>query len=218
MYGSQAEIWDVAGVKRAAKAGADRQKGKPSCGYTPRLPATCHAFAEAAKGRGIIYDDDKGRKVKLQAWAPSGYVRTYWYVVMDGAFPGEMRQATLNADGTVASIDSTVYNAQGKRAHDDGTECTRGGYTFAPPQFNHRYGCHGCNVRAALRLAGKSVKIHVAGDESYGRTVRWGTLREVRDGVAVFDGLRDCSGIYDGPRHDGNGIEIKIRDLLELTA
>jgi len=62
------------------------------------------------------------------------------------------------------------------------------------------------------------VKIVVAGDPSYGRTVRWGTLREVRDGIAVFDRLRDCSGIYDGARHDGNGIEFKIRDLLELEA
>ena len=220
MYGSQAEIWDVAGIKRAARAGADRQAGKPSCGHKPKLPASCPAFAEAAKGHGIIYGDSDGRQIKLQAWAPAPYVRTYWYVVMSPAFPGEMRQATLGKDGTVASIDGTVYNAQGKRAHvEDGTACTAGRYAFGPPRFT-RHGCCGCNRLAVAALVGRYVKIALQGDPMYGRTMRWGTLREMRDGVAVFDDLHDCSGIrehVDG-RYDGNGAEFKVSSLLDIEA
>jgi hypothetical protein len=215
---TQGRFWDAAGIKRAAKAGADRQAGKRFCGYTPRLPASCHGMAEAAAGRGVIYTDADGRQVKCQAWSPAPGVRTYWYVVVDPAFAGEMRLVTLDSGGKVVSIDSTVYNAAGKRAHcQDGSECTRGRYAYGPPKFN-RLGCQGCNVVAARQLAGGPVKIVIAGDPSYGRTVRWGTLREVRDGVAVFDGLHDCSGVYDGPNHDGNGVEIKVCDLLELEA
>ncbi len=221
MYGSQAEIWDVAGIKRAAKAGADRQAGKPLCGHTPRLPATCPAFVEAAKGRGIIYQDRDGREIKLRAWAPAPFVRTYWYVVMSPLFPGEMRQVTLKADGTVASIDGTVYNAHGKRAHEqDGTECTRGRAAFGPPRFS-RYGCDGCNRLAVAGLAGRYVKITLAGDPAFGgRVLRWGTLREVRDGVAVFDDLHDCSGIREHVcgRYDGNGAEFKVSSLLDIEA
>jgi hypothetical protein len=163
-----------------------------------------------------------GRRVGCQAWAPAPGIRTYWYLVKDPAFPGEMRMITFDAKGEVSSIDPTVYNAQGKQAHErDGSECTGSQHSFGAPRFAHSWGCHGCNVLAAERLVGRPVKIVLAGDPSYGRTVRWGTLREVRGGlgygaVAVFDGLHDSAGIHDGPRHDGNGVEFKISDLLEL--
>jgi len=210
-------FWTAGQIERSAKAIAGRAAGKPPRRQAPRFPATCHAFASAARGQGVIFESG-GRRVGCQAWAPAPEPGTYWYLVKDPAFPGEMRKITFDKAGKVTGIDVTVYNAQGKRAHErDGSECTSGRFTFAEPKFSHRFGCHGCNVAAAERLAGKLVRVVLEGDPSCGPVTRWGTLREVRDEVAVFDGLRDCYGVHDGPGHDGNGIEIKIRDLLELT-
>jgi hypothetical protein len=214
MYGSQAQLWDQAGIKRAAKAVADRQARKPACGYAPKLPRSDVAFAIGAEGRGVTCTDSTGRDLRMQVWAPAKYVRTYWYLVIKPSFPGEVRLVTLDKDGCVASIDGTVYNAQGHKAHaHDGTAC----YGYQAPD-----GCPGCNAESIRGLVGRHVRVSVDGDPMYGRTLRWGTLREVRDGSAVFDGYCDSNGVreYSARQrsHTGNDVTVQLSSIHEIRA
>lgn len=115
------DSWDIAGIKRAAK-----QVGKlPGCeGGKVTWPRADKVIAAGAAMKGIFYTDAAGQRVKLQVWGPSHIARTYWMAVLDPTFPGEMRLVTYDKAGQVESIDQTVYNCTGHKAHtEDGTSC-----------------------------------------------------------------------------------------------
>lgn len=205
---SQADLWDVAGVKRAARAVQDRQKGKPSCGYAPKLPRSDKVFAKGAAGQGPGYQGPDS-KIDMQVWGPGPWLRSYWCLVYRGrTFAGEMRVAFFDTDGTLGHIDPTVYNAQGERAHRDGTRC----WGRNSAALN---GCDGCKrqdiARKALALVGQRVKVNLAGDPMFGGVaVRWGTLTGVQGDRLEFSGMRDCSGIAD--REQYSALE-HVRDI-----
>jgi hypothetical protein len=53
-----------------------------------QFPRTEVAFAIGAEGRGVTCTDSTGRELRMQVWAPSEYVRTYWFLVIKPLFPG----------------------------------------------------------------------------------------------------------------------------------
>ncbi len=136
-----------------------------------------------------------GRKMRAQVWSPGPYVRSYWLKVWEreARFPGEMRLTYADADGNLSAPDGEVYNARGEsRIHlTDGNVCYGGHNSDAGWRE-----CSNCMRERIASMVGKYVQVTVAGDPMYGSTCRWGTLREIADGRAVFDGdLADCSGI-----------------------
>jgi hypothetical protein len=211
-------LWDVAGIRRACKAWADRRAGKPVCGYTPALPRSDKHVAAALPGTGLAWAEN-GRALKAQVWSPGPRPRSYWLKVQEpGAhFPGEMRLAYADADGTL-SLDGKIYSARGSsRIHrSDGSDCY-GGHIGDGGRWQP---CARCLAGQVRELTGRFVRVAVPGDPMYGQALRWGTLREVTGDVAVFDGYCDCNGIreYSGGSYSGNGVRVPLASIREITA
>lgn len=211
-HGSEGERWEIADIKRAAKAIADRLAGKRDCGYPVKLPRSDKTFALAATGAGLTWGEADGRTMRAQVWSPGPYARSYWLKVREreARFPGEMRLTYADADGNLSAPDGKVYNAQGEsHIHtSDGSVCYGG--------QNSDVGwveCSGCKRERIASMIGKYVRVTVTGDPMYGSTCRWGTLREITDGRAVFDDdLADCSGIRTHPSCRG----FKLDEIHEI--
>jgi hypothetical protein len=84
-----------------------------------------------------------------------------------------------------------------------------GWVTSGNPQFAH----------PLTALTGQRVRLTLEADPSYGVTLRWAVLREIRGTVAVFDDYRDCNGLAGQyPAHQPDGVELEAASILEVRA